>query len=274
MKSLKIEDAVDLKNAEKSNKLRNPKSLEEYSNENLEDIKLLGSELWFLLNPSYKKVLKEDLNVCKKHKSNFLKNISKNLALDKENKNKLLIKLLFEHFKSVKRMTGEGTFNNPYKISTEFGDGLFFDEIYLFKSNKIPKYIIDNYCYSNSYNLLCDYAKLKLNAVQLTGISWFGKPYLHSVLKLNVDGVDFIVDSNIHLVMTYDIYMKIFPMEVLSEITSEEAGKNAKYIQDTEKLFEDYQVKLDFSLVILSYHDFIERTKNSTSPVYDLHMII
>ncbi len=111
-----------------------------------------------------------------------------------------------------------------YSFKSELGEGIFFDAHKLFPENKYPKFIKQNYCFSNSHLYVL---QTKLEATVLSGIAFMGKPFLHSVILVGGN----IIDFNYHLVISKDLYFALTHFEVLAELDSKQLLENEKLIR-------------------------------------------
>ena len=104
--------------------------------------------------------------------------------------------------------------DGKYKLTSDFGENVFFDARELFVDKKYPNYIEPYYCFNNSHLYIL---KTEKEAKVLSGISFVGKPFLHSVVLIG----DYIVDFNYDLVMSKYLYCQLTSFEVLEELSSE-----------------------------------------------------
>lgn len=260
-----IENALKLLQLEDENRLRNPNSIANFSPEELDDLNSLQNIIIMAIRQIDGKKFKRIMRfVCANSAEIFLKIKENDIELDKENTTKLLVKLTFEMLPNVNRLTGEGTRVNPYKIDTIYGKGLFFDAKYLFDDDSWPRELKDNSCYVNS-NYLLRSTSAKLKPSTLTGICYRNGAYLHSVLKIKLHGKNFILDSNYHLCMEEDLYLKLFPMEILNEITKINMTEN----EDTfKKLVSSCHIKnkdINMALLMFAFDDLMVRAKDKTN---------
>jgi len=123
------------------------------------------------------------------------------------------------------KMQGEGTMDDPFKITTNYGAGEFYNAHFLFLNCEYPKFVRPNNCHTNSYK----FAKMYLDKCEvLFGICQTDHSFLHSIVKVK----DFIVDFNYNLVMSADLYFSLFNFEVLNTISNEDIKNNNKQLID------------------------------------------
>ena len=116
-----------------------------------------------------------------------------------------------------------------YEMNTRFGKGMFLDARRLFVGCKYPRWIKYNYCHANAreYVLRADN-----DAKILSGIAFVGKPFLHSVVLVD----DQIIDFNYDLVMSKDLYLSLTHFEVLSELTHKDMVENKQVFNSVKGL--------------------------------------
>ena len=131
----------------------------------------------------------------------------------------------------------EGDGENPTCLHTEYGDIQFTNADNYFKNHKYPPFLAKNYCYENNFFLSASYFSEKEKARQLTGISYIGKPFLHSVVYFEDGGHGLIMDFNLDLVMDAKMYLKLTSFETLAE-------NDGQYISN--KMHDLFKAKRDF----------------------------
>ena len=133
-------------------------------------------------------------------------------------------------FKSIRRRIGIQDLkrlNNcvgSYEIKSELGNGVFFDAHKLFIDGEYPTWIKPNYCFSNSHLYIL---QTKLEATILSGIAFVGKPFLHSILLID----DNVIDFNYDLVMSKNLYFALTHFEVLAELSYKQLLENEQIIK-------------------------------------------
>ena len=144
-------------------------------------------------------------------------------------------------------LQGEGIINNPFRLSTNFANGKFYNAHLLFCDGKYPNFIKPNSCHTNSYK----FAKMYIdNCSVLFGISSSDYPFLHSVIKIK----DFIIDFNYNLVMSKDLYISLFNFEVLNEVFNTDIKANhnrlANKLQENNSKITDAEVNACYYEII------------------------
>ena len=138
-----------------------------------------------------------------------------------------------------------------YFIDIGSAKGEFFDAHRLFKSGKYPKGIEKNQCFGNSVSFALTLNKMNAYCKVLTGVAFYGNPYLHSVVEIiNPDDKRQIIDFNSDLVMDYDLYMTLFSFEILCRVD------NSTFVRDLN-ILRDKRTTLDMSHLLLAYDDVI-----------------
>lgn len=144
------------------------------------------------------------------------------------NKENYITNSLFS--KSIRRRVGildlKRLNNNAdcYRIKSKLGEGVFFDAHKLFADGQYPKWIKPNHCFSNSHLYIL---QTKLEATILSGIAFIGIPFLHSVLLIG----DNIIDFNYDLVISKDLYFALTHLEVLAELSNTQLLENENLIR-------------------------------------------
>ncbi len=191
-----IEEIEKLADDEINKKLRLPKSME---GETKENIMLAHEQLVFIVdkilrNPNRKNYLSGSI---------FAKSIMRKRGI-----------------KNIKKPDNCVEF---YKISSDFGEGVFFDAHKLFENGEYPRWIRPYYCFNNTHLYILTTG---VDATILSGIAFIGKPFLHSVLLVD----DNVIDFNYDLVISKDLYFKLTHFEVLAELTHEQLLENKSLI--------------------------------------------
>lgn len=120
------------------------------------------------------------------------------------------------------KISGKGTKDEPYFVETPYGKGKFFNVNEIFKDKHCP-FEVGN-CFANAFNMAGE--MIKLPNVEIcdcvSGISWHRKNgvdsgMLHSVVELN----NWIIDVNLGMVISKDLYRKLFLFEELCRISGD-----------------------------------------------------
>ena len=111
-----------------------------------------------------------------------------------------------------------------YEIKSELGGGIFFNAHKLFPDQKYPEWLRPYYCFDNTRLYIL---RTGLEASILSGVAFIGKPFLHSVLLVG----DNIIDFNYDLVISKDLYFALTHFETLSELNYKQILENKKLIQ-------------------------------------------
>ena len=154
--------------------------------------------------------------------------------------NKLFVSRMLNRLRLKKmgfEISGKGTDENPYVLKSYLGEGKFFNVKYLFRSRRCPFKV--GLCFSNAFNIASEMYKLENvdNCDCVSGISlvqgnnkW--RKILHSVVELNNKWV---VDVNCGMVISNDLYYKLFMFEELARVSGEDASTMYE-ILETQKL--------------------------------------
>lgn len=159
----------------------------------------------------------------------------------------------------VERLSGSGSVNKPYTIKTKFGTGRFFKANEIFKNYQTPDFIKKDFCHYNSFMLCQAIAKAGDKATVLGGIACLGRPFLHSVVCINYYGEKFVLDFNYNLAMSYNLYVKLFSFNILSELDGE------RLIDDCNKIFQKCPQGMDLEpyYFIMAHHDFMRKLEEN-----------
>lgn len=108
-----------------------------------------------------------------------------------------------------------------YYIDTTFGKGIFFAAHDIFGKEGTNEIIKPNNCHTNSIiaSLIIKSMDLGDSPSVLTGITTFsvGKPVLHSVCSVGTGNGRVIVDYTYDLVMSEELFLKLYNFKVLNE---------------------------------------------------------
>ena len=155
-----------------------------------------------------------------------------------------------KHLKSFYNTTGNGTFELPYTLQSNFGEGKFCDLCSYFKSKEYPNFIRKRYCHSNCF----EYAKrINSKCKILSGIVCKDYPFLHSVVLIG----NYILDFNYDLLMTKDLYVNLFNFEILNELKGEDITVNL------HKLEKAKNINLTYAEVNFCFYDIINRIEHN-----------
>lgn len=143
---------------------------------------------------------------------------------------------------SLKKMgiaiSGKGTDEEPYLITTQLGQGKFFNVKYIFNKKKCPFKV--GHCFSNAFNMAGEMINLQnvnqadcVSGISLTKANGKHRSILHSVVELNNA---WIVDVNLGLVMSTDLYKKLFMFEELTRFDGNRVEKMLEILKkDTSR---------------------------------------
>ena len=147
------------------------------------------------------------------------------------------------------KISGKGRKNNPYIIDCGDVKGEVFIIDDIFKKGKCPFRV--GACFSNSFNMVCEMKNLPnvkrcdcVSGISLTRTNTRHTSILHSVVELN----DKVIDANLKMVISKELYYKLFMFERLSRIS----GNEAEEMLDMLKIDEVKQISKHFNL--RTYH--------------------
>lgn len=182
---------------------------------------------------------------------------------DKMFLSKLLNKIFLK--KMGFKVSGKGTKDMPYVIESEFGKGKCFNIKHIFKGGKCP-FEVGN-CFSNAFNMAGEMINLQnvINCDCVSGLALVkndgkNRTILHSVVELN----EWVIDVNLGLVISKDLYYKLFMFEELSRIDG------AKVEDMLELLKKDATKDISSTYNLRTYHmvfaleDMVDFIKNET----------
>lgn len=160
--------------------------------------------------------------------------------IENPNRDRFLNSIVGKRFMEVagiKKLTDINPSVRMYKVKTILGDGLFFDAHRLYQDGKYPAYIKSGFCYGNAYAYV---AKNNVKAKVVSGIAYLDKPFLHSVV---LTGGGQVIDFNYNLVMSVDLYFKLFNFEVLAEIESKKIKETYNFLENKSDIYEKYNIQ-------------------------------
>lgn len=213
---MKIKEATELFNQDKAGQLRMPNNLISNKKKDLEDIKDLFYAIFLF---------------AQKDSNDILREAGRGLIVDVNPADEMHAKQIIRTnpFTSSFKMGDETT---PYSFETKYGTAEFVGARRFFENGEYPAGIKKGFCFKNSFLLARHLAGKVPNVKQLTGISYLGKPFLHSVVyHEQMGGGAVIIDLNHDLVMGANSYLNLTSFEVLSVNDGEQIKK------DMEKLF-------------------------------------
>lgn len=161
---------------------------------------------------------------------------------------------------------GNGTDKKPYIIKTPYGEGKCFNVKYIFNNNKCPFKV--GACFSNAFNMAGEMKSLpKVNQSDcVSGVSliqgergW--RSILHSVVELNNK---FVIDVNIGMVISKDLYYKLFMFEELSRFEGSKVEDVLKLLNKdlTRAITKQYNLKTYH--MVLALEDMIDFISNES----------
>lgn len=194
---MKIKEIAILAEQDRNNTLRLPKPAEKKSKEELLMYeKIMSAMVAGVIENPQADILLKDLSVIESLKQDGIRQLRK-----------------IDYAKGV------------YKINTQYGSTEFYDAHRLFIGGRYPQWLKPGLCYSNCYTYALS---SKTNSKVVSGIAFMGDTtFLHSVVVI----ADKVIDFNYNIVMSFEMYKKMFCFEILAELES-------KRIKDTNAWFE------------------------------------
>lgn len=229
-----MEEVSELRKQEKNRTLRKPNCIKEpvtIAEKSLQKQKILiGNQICKLLNK---------------------KGVMQNFSYAS-----LLYKSIIRNSFAIKTFKGLGTKKRPYIIDGEFGKGKIWNAHEFFKKRRYPDYIEKNYCFGNCFTMAYNLAYHNIPSKVLSGISNnYNHSYLHSVMEAENK---YIIDFNLNLCIDKDLYHKLFPFEVLSELEGKRILKDIDFVNSNMKVVKDMSI-MYFNF---AYDDVIDYIKN------------
>ena len=153
-------------------------------------------------------------------------------------------------------LTGDGTKQNPYHISTEFGSGNFLHVSKFLDNDEILSILKKRYCFQNVY----DFAKgCSKKCEILSGLAYRDYPFLHSVILLD----DYILDFNYDLAMSKDLYFALFNFKIFNRVDSDFVKENMHLINPDSKFLRINRIA--YGDVVFCFKELIEILKEEQS---------
>ncbi len=125
---------------------------------------------------------------------------------------KPMLNKVFKQRNSVKSVVCKDEDKQIFHIVSGFGEGDFFNARRLFEDGEYPSYIQHGFCFGNAYSHLL---KSNVRGKVVSGISLVKKPFLHSVVEIG----EWVIDFNVDLVMSAELYYKLTNFEILAELS-------------------------------------------------------
>lgn len=181
----------------------------------------------------------------------------------------LINKLTFTLVKNNMKVSGKGTDKEPYVLNTEFGEGKAFNIKYIFKDKHCPLEVGN--CFGNSFNMASEMIKLPnvdvcdcVSGISLTKTNCNNRSILHSVVELN----NWVIDANLNLVISKNLYYKLFMFEELTRLKGEQADIIAKILKEdkTKEISKRFNLKT-YHMVFASNDllDFIDNAERQNN---------
>ena len=141
---------------------------------------------------------------------------------------------------------GKGTAENPYRLKSYLGEGKCFNIKYIFNDKKCPFKV--GACFSNAFNMAGEMYKLPdvehcdcVSGIALTMGKNGWRRILHSVVEIN----DMVIDANLKMVISKDLYYKLFMFEELARFSGKQAEEMLGILkkEETRKITKQFNLK-------------------------------
>lgn len=144
----------------------------------------------------------------------------------------LVNRLIIKKSPIVKSFKGLGTMKKPYKMDCEGVKGRIINAHEFFNRKKYPEFIEKGYCFSNCFTMAYNLAYLKKESKVVSGIFSNGDTSaLHSILEVD----KYIIDFNLDLAISKDLYYKLFLFEPLNTLSGEQIAKDWEFVEQNIK---------------------------------------
>ncbi len=175
----------------------------------------------------------------------------------------LFVKYFAKKGGELVQVSGKGSKEDPYLIDCEYGQGRLYKLNKIFKN--LPKWVKKFECFGNCVGMAYVMGKEDYIGKVIGGIYDTGKPVMHAVLEIEVDGVICIADFNFNMIIEKDLYIKLFNFEVLAETEFQkivEASDDLRHLQ------------LTTMYTVFAFNDLIDYLHNeerqSTTPIENI----
>lgn len=148
-------------------------------------------------------------------------------------------------------LSGSGTKQDPYHITTQFGSGNFLHSSNFLVGENLD-YIKKRFCFQNVYEFAKRHSK---KCEMLAGLAYRDYPFLHSVILVD----DYVLDFNYDLAMSKDLYFKLFNFEVLNRVDSDYVKENMALINPDSKFLK--MGRIAYGDVVFCFEELIEILK-------------
>ena len=139
----------------------------------------------------------------------------------------------------IKSFKGLGTNKRPYKIDGELGRGNIINAHEFFTSKKYPEFIEKGFCFGNCFTMAQVLANSKKESKIVSGIMSNGNySFLHSVLEVD----KFIIDFNIDMAISKELYNNIFLFEPLVVLEGKQIHKDKEFLENNLPAIGDMSV--------------------------------
>ena len=222
---MKLEEVRDLRENENNNKLRHSKLLEEKSVEERDEIYYINTKVRGMVD-----------------------------------KLPLLVKYFAKKGEELVQISGEGTRESPYIIDCEYGHGKLYKLDEIFK--KLPRWVKKFECFGNCVGMAYVMGKEDYVGKVIGGIYDLGKPVMHAVIEIDIDGIECIADFNFNMVIEKELYVKLFNFEIMEETDFKKIVENEKFLR---------HCKYNTLFTVFAFDDLIDyiqdETRQELSPI-------
>lgn len=140
----------------------------------------------------------------------------------------LFVKYFAKQGGELVQVSGSGTREDPYLIDCEYGQGRLYKLNKIFKN--LPKWVKKFECFGNCVGMAYVLGQNHQGKV-IAGIYDLGKPVMHAVIEINVNGMTCIADFNFNMVIEKDLYIKLFNFEIMAETEFNKIVQNSQHLR-------------------------------------------
>lgn len=127
------------------------------------------------------------------------------------------------------QLEGKGTLDKPYNINCEYGEGRLYKLNNVFTD--LPKWVKKFECFGNCTGMAYVLGKKNCKGKVVGGIYDLGKPVMHAVIEMEIDGAECIADFNFNMIIEKELYIKLFNFEIMAETEFKKVVENERFLR-------------------------------------------
>ena len=175
----------------------------------------------------------------------------------------IFVKYFAKQGRELVDVSGKGTKEYPYIIDCEYGYGRLYKLDKIFKN--LPKWVKKFECFGNCVGMAYAMGSEDYVGKVIGGIYDLGKPVMHAVIEIDIDGVACIADFNFNMVIEKDLYVKLFNFEIVAETDFRKVVESYQYLRHCD---------LNTVYTVFAFDDLVDylqdETRQQISPIENI----